>query len=179
MPGSSFFYERMHKMLVLRLLYPDMPYFLMAAAAGHVGHDWPLYHRFKGGRGESPIYGGLLVIDPIGVVVSNVVGMVLGMIIGNLLIFRWAGLVLMIPWLWLRTHSWYHLAYILFVNAIYWITMSPELGQYFAYKKKGIEPSEEDIAEFMGMGKGLGRIMDRFSISALLAKLNRGSKKEK
>jgi glycerol-3-phosphate acyltransferase PlsY len=156
--------------LVLMLIYRDIPYFLVAAAAGHVGHNWPLYHRFKGGRGESPIYGALLVIDPLGVVIANVVGMTLGMIIGNLLIFRWAGLVLMIPWFWLRTPGWYHVSYMVFVNAIYWMSMMPELGQYFEYQKKGINPSQEDLAEFLGMGKGLGRIMDRYSLSALFAK---------
>lgn len=153
--------------LILKLLFPKNLYFLITAAAGHVGHDWPLYHRFKGGRGESPIYGALLVISPIGVIITNIVGMALGMIIGNLLIFRWAGLVLMIPWFWIRTQSWYYILYIVFVNAIYWITMSPELGQYFKYRKKGINPSQEKLAEFLGMGKGLGRIMDRFSLSAL------------
>jgi glycerol-3-phosphate acyltransferase PlsY len=156
--------------LALMLLFPDQPYFLIAAAAGHVGHNWPLYHRFHGGRGESPIYGALLVIDPLGAVIANVVGMALGMIIGNLLIFRWAGLILMIPWFWLRTPGWYHVSYMVFVNAIYWISMMPELGQYFEYQKKGINPSQEDLAEFLGMGKGLGRIMDRYSLSALFAK---------
>jgi glycerol-3-phosphate acyltransferase PlsY len=115
--------------IILRLLFPDEPYyFLIAAAAGHVGHAWPLYHKFKGGRGESPIYGALLVIDPLGVLVANVTGMVLGLIIGNLLLFRWAGLVLMIPWFWIRTQSWYYVSYIVFVNAVYWITMWPELS---------------------------------------------------
>lgn len=57
--------------------------------------------------------------------------------------------------------------------------MRPELGQYFQYRKKGINPSQEDLTDFLGMGKGLGRIMDRFSLSALFAKLNRSSKERK
>ena len=156
--------------LALMLLFPGQLYFLIAAATGHVGHNWPLYHRFHGGRGESPIYGALLVIDPLGAVIANVVGMALGMIIGNLLIFRWAGLVLMIPWFLWRTPGWYHVSYMAFVNAIYWISMMPELGQYFEYRKKGIDPSQEELAEFLGMGKGLGRIMDRFSLTALFSR---------
>ena len=39
--------------LVLRLLYPGEPYLYLAAAAGVAGHNWPVYHRFQGGRGES------------------------------------------------------------------------------------------------------------------------------
>jgi hypothetical protein len=38
---------------------------------------------------------------------------------------------------------------------------------------KGLDPSEEDVADFMGMGKPLGRFMDRYSISALLRKLKK------
>jgi len=165
--------------LIMKLLFPDKPYFLIAGASGHIGHDWPLYHKFKGGRGESPIYGALLVIDPLGVLVTNVTGMALGMIIGNLLIFRWAGLILMIPWFWIRTQSWYYLSYIVFVNAVYWITMRPELGQYFEYRKKGINPSQEALADFLGMGKGLGRMMDRFSLSALFTKLHGKTREQK
>ena len=51
--------------LAFRLLQPEQPYFLVAAAAGVVGHNWPIYHRFKGGRGESTIIGGMLAIDPL------------------------------------------------------------------------------------------------------------------
>ncbi len=49
--------------LVLRLLYPEAHYFLVVAIATLVGHNWPLFNRFRGGRGFSPTYGSLLVID--------------------------------------------------------------------------------------------------------------------
>ena len=49
--------------LLLRRWQPDKPYHLISALAGAIGHDWPLYYRFKGGRGESVIYGALLVIE--------------------------------------------------------------------------------------------------------------------
>jgi hypothetical protein len=51
--------------------------------------------------------------------------------------------------------------------------MRPELWQYFEYTKKCINPSQEDLADFLGMGEGLGRIMDRFSLTALFAKISR------
>ena len=35
--------------LVLRLLYPDQPYYLIAAAMGVLGHDYPLYYDLKAG----------------------------------------------------------------------------------------------------------------------------------
>lgn len=152
---------------------PDQPYFLFTAAAGLVGHDWPIYHRFKGGRGESAIYGALLIINPLGVLVTTVAGMVLGLTIGHILVFRWSGLLLMIPWLWFTTNSWPHLGYILFVNLIYWITMRPELAQYFELNKSGASLSQETIAREFGMGASLGRIMDKYSILAFYEKIRK------
>ena len=64
--------------LLFRLWQPDVPYYLVAAAAGLVGHDWPLYHRFKGGRGLSAIYGALLVIDWPGLFITSLLGLTTG-----------------------------------------------------------------------------------------------------
>ena len=55
--------------LVFRLLYPDQYLFLLAAIAGFIGHCWPIYYRFRGGRGISAFYGGLFAFDPIGAIV--------------------------------------------------------------------------------------------------------------
>jgi len=44
--------------LIVRLWQPDEAYYLVLAGAGVAGHAWPVYFRFKGGRGESPILGG-------------------------------------------------------------------------------------------------------------------------
>jgi glycerol-3-phosphate acyltransferase PlsY len=89
--------------LAFRLWQPDAPYFLVVAALGLVGHNWPLYHRFMGGRGESTILGGMLAIDPVGLVVTNLAGILFGWLTGELLVLRWSFLLLLIPWLWLRT----------------------------------------------------------------------------
>jgi acyl phosphate:glycerol-3-phosphate acyltransferase len=153
--------------LAFKLWQPDVPYYLIVAAMGLVGHDWPIYHRFRGGRGESPIYGALLVIDPLGVLVTNLAGSLLGIIVGHLLVLRWVGLVLMIPWLWFRTESWPHLGYILFANGIYWTTMSGELRQYVRLSRIGVDLSQEQIADLFAMGKPLGRLMDHFSLLSL------------
>ena len=153
--------------LAFKLWLPDTPYFLLVAAMGVVGHDWPLFFKFKGGRGESPILGGLIVIDLIGLVVTNVLGFALGVLAGNILVLRWAGLVLLIPWMWLRFHDWAYVAYMAFVNVIYWVAMTPDLKQYFQFKDAAIDPTQEELAEFLGMGARLGRLLDRYSLPAL------------
>lgn len=165
--------------LVLRLLYPEMPYYLIAAGFGLVGHDYPLYSGFKGGRGESASIGGLLVIAPLGLVVTNLAGVLLGWITGQLLVMRWAFFVLLIPWMWFTTQDIWHLAYILLVNLIYWTSMIPELRQYFELLKTDVNPSQEEIDTFMGMGGRLGRFMDHYSLPALIGKLIRKFNQEK
>jgi hypothetical protein len=79
----------------------------------------------------------------------------------------------MIPWLWFRTHSPYAVGYMVLANAIYWCTMSPELIQYARMGPKGISPTQEEIADFLAMGKPLGRMMDRYSILALIGRLRK------
>jgi hypothetical protein len=150
------------------LWQPEQPYYLIAAAAGLLGHDFPLYYKFKGGRGESPIIGGLLAIDPFGLILTNIAGAILGLLIGHLLILRWGGLILLIPWLWFTTQDPWALGYILLANVIYWYSMTPELGQYARLLKTDLDPSQEEIARFMGMGLGLGRFMDRYSLTGWL-----------
>ena len=49
--------------LVFKLWMPDTPYYLLAAGMAVVGHNWPVYYRFHGGRGISPSMGGMLVVD--------------------------------------------------------------------------------------------------------------------
>ena len=44
-------------------LFPEEPFYLVAAAAGVLGHIYPLYHGFKGGRGESPMIGAMIIIN--------------------------------------------------------------------------------------------------------------------
>ncbi|NNK92695.1 MAG: glycerol-3-phosphate acyltransferase [Acidimicrobiia bacterium] len=153
--------------LIWVLLYPDTPaYGLISGIAGHLGHVFPLYHRFVGGRGESAVYGVVLLLDPLGALVTTAAGAVLGLVIGHILIFRWAGLVLLIPWM-----AWWHndpayVIYMVAANAIYWTSMTPELRQYVQLLKDGAPMSQEEIAGSFAMGEGLGRTMDRYGLLA-------------
>ena len=49
--------------LLVKLLITGQPWFLLTALFGIIGHNYPVWYRFKGGRGESPILGALLVIN--------------------------------------------------------------------------------------------------------------------
>jgi glycerol-3-phosphate acyltransferase PlsY len=164
--------------LVFRLWQPAAPYFLVAAAAGLVGHDWPLYHRFKGGRGESAIIGGMLVIDPLGLVATNLAGILVGWLAGDVLVLRWTFLILLIPWLWLRTGDPLHLIYAIVINLIYWGKMSPELIQFVKILKVGGLSTQEEVAGDMAMGVRLGRLLDRYGAPSLLRRWWQSLKKD-
>jgi glycerol-3-phosphate acyltransferase PlsY len=155
-------------MLAFRFWAPEQPYFLIVPAMALVGHDWPLYHRFKGGRGESVIYGSMLIIDPLGAVVCNIGAVILGVLLGQVHLVRWGGMALLIPWLWFRTGDWAYLAYIVFANAMFWLSMRRDVKQYYELHKRGVFRSQEDLSDFLDMGKGLGRFMDRYSLTAIL-----------
>ena len=47
---------------------------MSAALAALVGHNWPIYLRFKGGRGVATGLGGMLALFPIGGVIALIIG---------------------------------------------------------------------------------------------------------
>ena len=71
-------------MLVFRSLYPADYYHLAASVGGLIGHNWPVYYRFKGGRGFAVIFGSFILLDWIGALLSTLGGLAFGMmILGN------------------------------------------------------------------------------------------------
>jgi len=162
--------------LAVRLWQPEASYFLLTAVFGLVGHDWPLYHRFKGGRGESAIVGGMLAIDPLGLLFTNLAGSLVGWLVGDVLVLRWSFLVLLIPWLWFSTKIPAYLIYAVVANLIYWGTMYPELAQFYRILKQGGLSTQEEIAGDMAMGRKLGRFLDQSSFPSLVRRALRAGK---
>lgn len=150
--------------LAFRLWHPEAPYFLIAAAAGVLGHNWPAYYRFKGGRGFSAVFGGMFVIDWIAIPVTSLVGMFLGLLLfRDVLVAYMAGLWLMIPWLWFRTHDLAHLAYALAVNIMFALAMSPEIRQYVRFKREG-KVTLSAAMQSSDMGRGLLKMASRLGV---------------
>jgi glycerol-3-phosphate acyltransferase PlsY len=157
--------------LLVHLWRPDMPYDLLAATAGIVGHNWPVYHRFHGGRGESAIIGGLLVIDWMAVLVTNLIGFAVGVFVGSLLVLRWTGFFLLVPWFWIMHGDWPHILYAVGAVLLYYVAVRKDLTQYFESKKKGTFPGQEELGAFLGMGRGFGRMLDRYSIIGVINRI--------
>lgn len=158
-------------MVAFKLLFPLQPYYLIVSAAAMVGHNWPLYYHFKGGRGESVVYGSMLIIDPLGAVVCNIAAVLLGLLVGQVHLVRWGGMALLIPWLWLRTNDPLMVVYIVFMNVVFWIAMSYDVKQYYQIYKQGVFKTQEQWSDFYDMSSGLGRFMDRYSLLALYKRI--------
>lgn len=151
-------------LLIFRQLFPEQPYELIAAAMAVFGHNWPLYHGFKGGRGLSPVLGGMFFIDWLGVLVTNLAGMAIGLgVFRDVLLAYAGGLILLIPWLWFRTQDGWHLAYAVFINLSFWIAMRPELKQYVHLKKDGPKITLRESLSTSDMGKSFERFERYFN----------------
>lgn len=164
--------------LLVKLVFTTEPYFLLTALFGVIGHNLPVYYRFKGGRGESSILGILLVINWFGLLLVNLTATVLGFVTGSVLVVRWGGYVLMIFWLWYNFEDWRYGLFMILINFFFWLSMRKDLLRFIELKKKkGIEFTEEDVSQFILMGKSLGRALDRYSVYAVYKKLKNRPRK--
>ncbi len=154
--------------VVFRMLYPEQPYFLFAALAAFIGHNWPIFYRFKGGRGISPFYGGLFAIDPLGAVVVAATSLVLGtFILKDMLVAYTGGVVLVIFWF-LGTKFTdplfiYYMGYALLINILFIVAMLPELRQIIALRKKYGKGDVGISMEAFPMGQQMQKLMNKMS----------------
>jgi len=151
--------------LAVRLLFPDQPYFLVAAVSAMVGHNWPIFHRFQGGRGISTYYGGLFSFDWIGALVTSTVGMIFGMaVLKDMLIAYLAGLWLVIPWMWWTKSDPAYIYYAIAVNIVFLLGMAPEIRDVIYFRRKyGKEDLSSSMSQFP-MGRSMMRIMKRLGL---------------
>lgn len=157
--------------LILLLLFPGKSFHLVFALFGVLGHNYPVFFGFTGGRGESPILGALFVINWFGVLLVNLVATILGFIAGSVLVLRFGGYILLVFWFWIYFNDWKYVLFMILLNLLYWFSMRKDLARFNQLKKeKGIKFSEEDVSDFIMMGKSIGRTLDNYSLYALWRK---------
>ena len=155
---------------IVLVCFPNHPFYLIVALFGIMGHNYPLFYKFKGGRGMSPLIGGLIVINWMGILIANLVAAILSFLTGTVLIMRWGWMIVIIFWFaWDYKDIW-HLIYILGANALFWISMIPDLKNSIKLLKHR-KSTQEEISDFMQMGKGFGRFFDKYSLPSLIKKL--------
>ncbi len=126
-------------MLVINYWYPTDPVYMLAyAVAGIIGHNYPVYYRFKGGRGLSPMVGSLLVIQPLAIPVTMILSNVIGLfILKDAMAAYVLWLFFLIPWMWFFTDHWLYTAYAALLPALYFVASVPEIKNYMALQKTG------------------------------------------
>lgn len=153
--------------LAFRLLFPQDPYFLIAALAGMAGHIWPLYYRFRGGAGYSAALGGLLVVDPLAAVVTPILGWFLGLVIlRSILVATLSWMWLLIPWMWFRTHDMAYVWYAVTLNILFILAMIPQIKQAWKYYREGkLINYGKGYLQSNPMGRGMLKMAERFNLT--------------
>lgn len=142
--------------MVVKTIYADQVYFLFTAFAALVGHVWPVYYKFRGGRGISIIYGTLFAIDWIGVFATSIPGMLIGLVVlRDMLSAYFLGVLFVIPWLWFRTHNVYYLYFAIAANVVFAIAMIPEIKRWMVVRRDSKWGDPTKTMELSGMGRGL------------------------
>jgi glycerol-3-phosphate acyltransferase PlsY len=147
--------------LILKLAFPGQPYAAAYSIFAILGHNFPIYYRFVGGRGLSVMLGSLLVLDPIGMIVSMVVGMFIGILINQPV----TGMLLWMPvlslWAIFVRNDLTAIIYSILLIIIYIISNLPELRHAANIRKEGrIEEYNQMLNDSAPMMRMINQISD-------------------
>lgn len=148
--------------IVLRALYPDDWYFLLFGIAAIIGHIYPIYYRFEGGRGLSPMLGSLLAIDPIGTIVSMIAGTLLAILLNQ----PTASLILWFPllsvWAWLVRRDAAFAVFGIALLVLFLIAEIPEIRLARQYMKEGrLDDYNKMIIDSSSQTRGMKRLSEK------------------
>jgi glycerol-3-phosphate acyltransferase PlsY len=123
--------------LITMRRWPDEPYHAAVAVGAMVGHNYPLYHGFVGGRGQSPFYGSVLAMDPLAVPVTNAASVVAGVgLFRDMLATYTLGMWLTIPWfIWRRRTP--ETVFAVVGNVLFSIRVVPEIKDFLELRRSG------------------------------------------
>ena len=160
--------------LAFKLGYPGMPYFLISSGMAVVGHVWPVFHRFRGGRGQSPAIGGLFVLDWTAPLIAYPAAQFLGLVTrSRAYVGRFAPMLIAAAWLFLRFREIPYVFWGLGVFGVRVLAMRAEVRQYARLRRAGHLRTLGDELRFLGLGSELSRKLDRLRGLALKLKQRR------
>lgn len=140
--------------LAFRLAYPDAPYFLIASGFAVVGHIWPIFYGFRGGRGQSPVIGSLFVVDWPAPLIVYPLAQVLGLVThSRAYAGRFAPMLIAGAWLYVRFHDLSFVYYGLGLFVVRMVGMRNEIEQYARIRRTGGLQTLADEAALMGYGE--------------------------
>lgn len=101
-----------------------------------LGHDFPIFYKFRGGRGVSCLIGSLIFFDWISIPIALVLSMVVGLFVIDDDFFAYLAMpVYLIPWTLVTTGVSWLSAYAIIINIIYWVALIPEIREYMNFRK--------------------------------------------
>lgn len=131
-------------------LWPEVPSGEVAGVAVVLGHLYPVWHRFRGGRGLSPLLGSLIAVDWTAVPVVVLGGYGLGVAIGDLFMAYGGGTLLAIPWfVWrhgIGAEFWFAVA----ANLLFVVSALPEARAWIRYRRTHPQPWRDRVREILG-----------------------------
>lgn len=120
----------------------------VAGAATVLGHAYPIYYRFQGGWGQSPIVGSALALDWVALPVTTVGGWLTGFLVGDALIAYEGWPLLFIPFAIWRGDA-PLIGWAIAVNLVYWPRMLPDVLQRIRYQRASHRPWRARVAEIL------------------------------
>lgn len=151
--------------LIVRLLFPEQPYFLLTGIAVVIGHIWPIYFRFRGGGGLSPALGTLLVLDPLGILISVIFAFLIGIFILREISFTvMGGPILFVIWIAVTSGNWLYIILTILISLILFIAVWPDIRIHLKAQREGktdLSTSMDDIP----MGQMMKKMMDKMGLS--------------
>lgn len=150
--------------LVVRLIFPAQPYFLFTGIAVVIGHVWPIYYRFRGGGGLSPALGTLLVLDPLGTLISVILAFLVGMfLLKEISFIVMGGPILFILWIAIRTGNWIYIISSIVLNVILFVAVIPDVAVHLRARRAG----KTDLTTSMDsipMGQMMKKMMQKMGM---------------
>ncbi|MBN1683275.1 glycerol-3-phosphate acyltransferase, partial [Candidatus Bathyarchaeota archaeon] len=123
-------------MYILKITNFPIEYYLIFSIGSLIGHVWPIYYNFKGGRGASTLIGSFLVVDFVGLITSLILGFVvgfLGLSSPGLAFMGW--LLFMLPWVFFVKKDFLIINYSILLILIYFLANLPEILLLYKYIK--------------------------------------------
>jgi glycerol-3-phosphate acyltransferase PlsY len=145
------------------ILYPAEQYYLVVWVSALVGHIWPLYFGFRGGRGFSVIFGGLVIIDWVAAIMLPIIGILFGLFVAGTMMMGYVGWLLFMPiWFWLRTFDLTFLAYSLAIIVLFFFSTRPEVRAMARYRREGkLEEYMQGLYDSSPRWRGMKRMQER------------------
>ena len=151
--------------LVLRLVFPDNYYHLIAAFFIVAGHNWSIFHRFTGGGGMSTTYGAFFGLNFLATLACSLGGALIGLLVFRDMVIAYAaGPVLLILWTVVRAiffaGGWATVILALALNLLIFLKILPDLLKYS--KMGDMKGKMSSLMDQTGMGRGMKKLMDLF-----------------